>query len=179
MNRARVSKRGALSLLEVAVAAVVICILIAVALPAYAKLRARAQRAQCTANLRSLHVAANLYIQENRNWPQIRLDGEGELADSEYASQWIAALGPFGATTKTWICPTIENLMQSRDDAAPETSRTDYFAMTFDDKPTTPHQWPRQPWFVERGDVHGNGNLMVLTDGSITDLKSIAAGAQR
>jgi hypothetical protein len=32
------------------------------------------------------------------------------------------------------------------------------------------NQWPRQPWFVETGDVHGNGNLVVFTDGSISDL---------
>jgi hypothetical protein len=47
--------------------------------------------------------------------------------------------------------------------------------MQFDDKPASPHQWPRQPWFAEVGDVHGNGNLIVFTDGSISDLKTIAA----
>jgi hypothetical protein len=50
--------------------------------------------------------------------------------------------------------------------------RIDYIPMPFDDKPTTPHQWPRQPWFVEAGDVHGHGNLIIFTDGSIGDLSS-------
>jgi hypothetical protein len=39
--------------------------------------------------------------------------------------------------------------------------------MNFDDKPTTPHQWPRQHWFLERANVHGNGNLIIFTDGSV------------
>jgi len=30
-------------------------------------------------------------------------------------------------------------------------------------------------WFGESADVHGNGNLIVFTDGSISDLKTIAA----
>ena len=39
--------------------------------------------------------------------------------------------------------------------------------MSFDDKPTTPHKWPRQPWFIETANVHGNGNLIIFTDGSV------------
>ena len=39
---------------------------------------------------------------------------------------------------------------------------------------TTPHQWPRQPWFAEIGDVHGNGQLIIFTDGSISDVNTVA-----
>jgi hypothetical protein len=84
------------------------------------------------------------------------------------------ALQPFGVSRKTWICPTIQDLLRNPDYSRPENARADYFAMPFDDKPTTPHQWPRQPWFVETGDVHGNGNLIIFTDGSISDLKTVA-----
>jgi len=41
------------------------------------------------------------------------------------------------------------------------------------DKPTTPHEWPRQPWFAEVGNVHGNDNIIVFTDGSISDLNTV------
>ena len=75
------------------------------------------------------------------------------------------------------ICPTIQTLMENPDYTQPENARLDYMPMPFDDKPTTPHQWPRQPWFVETGDVHGNGNLIVFTDGSIRDLKTITRNA--
>ena len=32
----------------------------------------------------------------------------------------------------------------------------------------------REPWFAEVGDVHGNGNLIIFTDGSISDLNTVA-----
>ena len=168
-------RRRGFKLLEIAVVVVVVAILAVFAIPVYTKLRGRAERVKCTSNLRSLYVAANAYVQENETWPQIRLAGADDASGREYATEWIQALAPSGPTPKTWICPTIQKLIQSPDYLKPENVRTDYFAMTFDDKPSTPHQWPKQPWFIERADVHGNGNLMVLTDGSIIDLKTAAA----
>ena len=73
----------------------------------------------------------------------------------------------------------MQDLLHNPDYSKPENARADYFAMPFDNKPTTPHQWPRQPWFVETADVHGNGNLIIFTDGSISDLKTVAGGASR
>ena len=169
------SKPAAFSVLELLVTIVVIGILAVLLIPAISFLRARAQRAQCASNLRNLQIAANLYIQQNGNWPQIRLAGStgSESAARDYANAWISALEPFGPTRKTWICPTIQALFQNPDYSTAETARTDYFAMPFDPKPMTPHQWARQPWFVESGDVHGHGNLIIFTDGSISDLKTL------
>jgi Biotin and Thiamin Synthesis associated domain len=79
----------------------------------------------------------------------------------------------------SWICPTIQDLMRGPDYSRPENARLDYMPMPFDDKPTTPHQWPRQPWFVETGDVHGNGNLIIFTDGSVSDLKTVVGNQSR
>jgi hypothetical protein len=136
-------------------------------------MRARAQRVQCTANLRSLYVAAESYLQQNGSWPQIGDDDDSDAAEQADATAWIAALAPFGPSQKTWICPTIQELLQNPDLSKPENARLDYIATPFDDKPTTPHEWPRQPWFIEAADVHGNGNLIAFTDGSISDLKSV------
>ncbi len=146
-------------------------------LPVFSSLKARAQRIHCTANLRSLYLAANLFVQQNGSWPQITLESEDDDAQQSYATKWIAALKPFGPREQSWICPTIQNLLGNPDYTKPENVRTDYFATTFDDKPTTPHQWPRQPWFVETGNVHGNGNLIAFTDGSISDLNTVAVSA--
>jgi prepilin-type N-terminal cleavage/methylation domain-containing protein len=172
----RVNRFAAFSLLELLIVIVVIGILATLLIPVISTMTARAQRVQCTANLRSLYVAANLYVQQNGSWPQIAMS-DSDSADQEYANTWIAALQPFGPTQKTWICPTIQALLGNPDLSKPENVRTDYIAMPFDDKPTTPHQWPKQPWFVESGDVHGNGQLIVFTDGSISDLKTVAANA--
>lgn len=139
-------------------------------------MRGRAQRVNCMANLRTLYVAAEGYIQQNGNWPQIPIPvDDSDADDAAYAAAWIAALRPFGPSEKSWICPTIQNLLGNPDYMKTENARVDYMAMPFDDKPMTPHQWPKQPWFAETGDVHGNGNLIIFTDGSISDLKTIIA----
>ena len=150
---------------------VVVVILIGFLIAAMGGLRTRAQRLQCTNNLRNLSIAANLYVQQYQSWPQIP---ETPGAPKEqFAEAWIAALAPFGAERKTWICPTIQNLLKNPDYFSPQNARIDYFATSFDDKPASPHRWPRQPWFVESGDVHGNGNLIIFTDGTISDLKTV------
>ena len=164
----------AFSLLELCVVIVIIAILATLLLPVLSSMRGRAQRVQCTANLRSLYAAAESFVQQNGSWPQISMADDSDAADQLYASRWIAALSPFGPTQKTWICPTIQTLLQNPDITRPENVRVDYIASAFDDKPMTPHQWPRQPWFAEAGDVHGNGNLIIFTDGSISDLNTIA-----
>jgi type II secretory pathway pseudopilin PulG len=151
----------------------IVAILAILTLPVVSKLRARAQRAQCTSNLRNLYLGAELYLQQNGSWPQIRMTGDSDGAEQDYANAWIAALKPFGPTQKTWICPTIQELLQNPDISISKNVRVDYLATFFDDKPTTPHRWARQPWFAETADVHGNGNLIVFTDGSISDLKTI------
>ena len=163
----------AFTLLELLIVLVIIGILATLTLPVISTLRARAQRVQCMANLRSLYVAAELCVQQNGGWPQIAMS-DSDTAETDYANAWIAALAPFGPTQKTWICPTIQNLLGNPDFSDPNNVRVDYVATTFDDKPTTPHQWPRQPWFAEVGDVHGHGNLIIFTDGSISDLKTVA-----
>jgi type II secretory pathway pseudopilin PulG len=162
------------TLLELVIVFVIIAILSILLLPAISAVRARAQRVQCMANLRSLYTATELFIQQNGSWPQITMS-DSDSAEEEYAKAWIDALAPFGPTQKTWICPTAQNLLGNPDLSNPDNVRIDYGATTFDDKPTTPHQWSRQPWFAEVGNVHGNGNLIIFTDGSISDLKTVAA----
>ncbi len=164
------------TVLELLVVLAIIGILALLMLPVISGFRARAQRIQCMSNLRSLYTATELFIQQNGSWPQIVMS-DSDSAETEYANAWIAALTPFGPTQKTWICPTIQNLLNNPDLTDSNNVRVDYVATTFDDKPTTPHQWPRQPWFAEVGDVHGHGNLIIFTDGSISDLKTVAAAA--
>ena len=171
MRRTQPTASG-FTLLEVSVVVIIIAILAALAVPVVSKLRARADRVKCSANLRNLAIAANQYVQQHNAWPQIAPPGGGGGTEEEVAEKWIKALEPFGATRATWICPTIQNLLQNPDYSTPENARIDYLATPFDDKPTSPHEWPRQPWFIEAGDVHGNGNLIIFTDGSIGDMET-------
>jgi len=151
----------------------IVAVLVAISLPLISQLRSRAQRVQCSANLRSLYIATELFVQQNGSWPQLDEGDDEDDASADSGNGWIAALREFGVPEKTWICPTVQNLLGNPDLSKPENTRIDYVATPFDDKPTTPHEWPTQPWFAEVGNVHRHGNLIIFTDGSISDLDAI------
>ena len=134
---------AAFSLLELLIILVIIAILTTLLLPVYGHLRGRAQKVQCMASLRSIYLASDMYVPRNGSWPQIFL--KNYEAPENFANTWIAALAPFGTERKTWICPTIQELLHSPDYTVPEKVRLDYVSTAFDDTPTSPHQWPRQP----------------------------------
>jgi len=166
-----------ITLLELIVVLSIIAVIAAITLPVMRSMRARAQRVQCVANLRNLHVAAAQYVQDNNQWPQIVSDSDDE-DNNDFAQEWIATLAPYHIEKKSWICPTLQSLLSKPDYNSPGNERVDYFGMPFDDKPMTPYQWPRQPWFVESADVHGHGQLIIFTDGSISDMKTVVAEAK-
>jgi prepilin-type N-terminal cleavage/methylation domain-containing protein len=163
----------AFTLLELLIVLFIVAILTGLMLMAVGQFRARAQRAQCMANLRNLGVAANLYIQENQQWPQVYVIANKGKTEQEFAELWIGALQPYGVQRKTWICPTLEGLLGNPDYEQPENARLDYIATPFDDKPASPHQWPGQPWFTERDAVHGKGSLILFPDGHIVQSEEL------
>ena len=162
----------AFTLLELLAVMILIAILATMLLPLLSQIQNRIEKVGCMNNLRSLHVAANLYLQQNGKWPQI----DPQLLKStthEYDVEWIQALTPFGGPRASWICPTVQRQLRGPDYTQPKFTRIDYLATPFDDKPNTPLKWSSQPWFVEKGDVHGNGNLLIFPDGSISELKNM------
>src|SRR4051794_18456880 len=71
--RLRRLRRSALgfTLLELLVVLGIVAVLAAVIFPLSSQLQSRAQRVQCSANLRSLYIATELFVQQNGSWPQI------------------------------------------------------------------------------------------------------------
>jgi type II secretory pathway pseudopilin PulG len=158
--------------MELVTAIAVICILAILIFPAFAQIRGRIERVNCSNNLHQLYVGAAAYYQQNRHWPQINPALLGG-ANNAYDEAWIEVYLPFGIERATWICPTIQRSLGNPDFTKPQNYRADYIAMPYDSKPLTPTTWPSQPWFAERGNVHGTGNLVILANGSVTDLKSM------
>src|SRR5438093_5403105 len=167
----RESRQG-FTILELMTVILIIAIMAVLLFPALSSVRSRTEKTQCMANLRSLYGGAEAYLQQNGKWPQIdtRLITKG----NEYDKAWIAALEPFNIGRKNWICPTFQKSAGDPDYTKDASARVDYIATPFDDKTITPHRWPTQPWFVERPSPHGNGNLIIFTDGHIAELNDYA-----
>jgi prepilin-type N-terminal cleavage/methylation domain-containing protein len=164
--------RAGFTLLEIATVIVVIAILLVMLVPAFDRLREKADKGTCIANLRNLYAAASAHVQQNGKWPQI---DPKTILTKKYAEEWIAALEPFGITRKNWICPSVQRVLGGPDYLKPANTRIDYLATNFDDNPYTPYRWPKQPWFAERADLHGAGPIFIFTDGTIQELR----GAKR
>ena len=166
-RRFRNRREAAFTLLEALTCVIVVAILLVMLFPVYTQVIRRIERTKCMSNLRSLHVASSLYVQEHRMWPQVATRG---LDPKIVASNWISTMQPYGLVQINWICPTQQKLLQNPDLGDPENVRIDYIATPFDRNPMTPMRWASQPWFVESGDVHGNGNLLIFSDGHIQEL---------
>lgn len=156
-----------MTILEIAVVFVIIGILSTMLLPVYSSYVQRVEQAKCRANLRNLYVAASGYLQANGSWPQI--PSSLLISDSKkHARDWVEVLTPYGAPHTAWICPTTQRLSGTPTDSfrMPESFRIDYIPTAFNDNPASPRQFPRNPWFLERGNFHGHGNLIIFADGS-------------
>lgn len=158
--------------MEVLTVMVIVGILVAMLIPTVQSLKARAEKARCIANMRSLAVAANAYVQDNGHWPQI---DPLMITDDYpgYSKAWLTEFQPYGISQKNWMCPTTQRELGNPDLTKPENVRIDYTPMPFDEHPSTPFKWSGQPWFIERSSIHGNGNLIIFTDGNIREALDI------
>ena len=161
-----------MTVLEVVTVMLVIIILVVIMLPVFAQIQRRAEKAGCIANLRALHVAADLYMQEHHFWPQIKTNG---VDPTTVATKWIAALQPYGIAQVNWECPTIQKSLHNPDMTDPDNARIDYISSPFDMNPQSPYRWATQPWFIESSDNHGGGNLILFPDGHVQELGDFLA----
>ena len=158
------------TLVELMTVIVIILILAALLIPAISAWKGRTEKARCISNLRGLYLGAANYIQQVGYWPQV---STGLLKTHQYDAAWIETLRPYGLANENWICPTQQRNMGNPEYNTAKTARADYMATPFPQDHHTPYRWPTQPWFAEKGDFHGTGNLMIFSDGSIDDLKHV------
>lgn len=151
---------------------VVIGILATMTFGVMGNIQRRTEHAKCVANLKNLYAAASLYVQDNSSWPQVdyRLIRDNEKA---YAEAWVEKLQRYGLAHINWLCPTMQRELDNPDMTNKENFRVDYIASPFDDRPIAPFEYSNQPWFAERGDPHGEGNLIILTNGQVFSLRDL------
>lgn len=160
-----------MTLIELMTVIVIICILAVMLFPAATYLRERAEVASCTGNLKGLYVASVSYVTDAQHWPQIDTK---QFGTPEYPRLWQEALKKYGIAPINWVCPSAQRLMNSPDLTKPQNLRNDYYATPFDSNPTTPYKWPTQPWFVESGDFHGDGPMMIFSKGDVKSLNQFS-----
>jgi len=172
----RHARLAGVTLLELMTVIVIIGILATMLIPATSAMFSRMEKAKCIFNLKALWVGTEFFLQDRMYWPQIDARLLQDKQSDQYARQWMAALEPYKVSKETWHCPTVgKQLPAEVKSGAAKKERIDYFPTPFDNKQMTPHRWPDQPWFIERGAVHGEGNLIIFPDGSIKTLDQLIA----
>lgn len=157
----RAAERG-FTLLEMLVAIGTIILLAALSFPAFQSIMASAERAVCTNNLRNLRLAFSGYA--SSGWPQLPEGIElGSRAEEAWWLEWSAK--ELGLSQKNWQCPTIRRLFRG----VPEKDRPliHYLPTPFSGEPDRANKSAAMPWFIEIGNAHGGGNLLVLQKGDV------------
>jgi Tfp pilus assembly major pilin PilA len=150
------------TVLELLAVICVLFVLIALSFPLYETIRPRVERVVCINNLKNLRVAFGDYAISG--WPQVP---QGiELGSMEEQRWWLKkSQMDLGLTERSWQCPTIRRMFAKE----PEKDRPilHYLPTPFSEQPNKANQWPTMPWFIEIGDAHGQGNLVVRQNGIV------------
>ncbi len=164
-------QRKGFTLMELMTVMIIISILALMVFSSVAGIRGKAERARCVGNLQSLYTASASYLLDHESWPQVpTIDVEAP----EFSQAWIDALTPYQISLPNWTCEAAQKLIGVPAD--PNNPHIDYIPASFDPRPASPWRFPTQPWFIERADAHGDGNLLIFTNGqlhSLNELKSL------
>ena len=155
-------KARAFTILEILAVVTILGVLMALSFPAFEKIRPAAERAICMNNLKNLRVAFSGYATEG--WPQIPKEIKlGSMAEQRW---WLEKTEKeLGLSKSAWQCPTIRRQFAS----APEKDRPliHYLPTPFSKEPNRANKNPQMPWFIEIGDAHGQGNLLVRQNSTV------------
>ena len=152
----------AFTILETLAVVAILGVLVALSFPALEKIRPAAERVVCINNLKNLRAAFGGYAADG--WPQIPSGITlGSMAEHRW---WLEKTEKeLGLSKSAWQCPTIRRQFAS----APEKDRPliHYLPTPFSKEPNRANKNPQMPWFIEIGDAHGQGNLMVRQNGTV------------
>jgi len=159
----------AFTVVELLLVIVLLAILGTLFAPVSSRVRARAEGARCASNLRALHASLGAYVSDRSHWPQ----QPPELEKRAAQEWWVNELRSYGTTQQAWACPSLARHLDET--GTPDELRpfTHYAVTPFDKRQFTPYRWSGQPWAIELGNLHGNGNLMIFPDGSVRAFNDI------
>jgi type II secretory pathway pseudopilin PulG len=157
---------------ELTTVIVIMLILATLFVSAYSYLLSRADRASCISNLQNLYTAGQAYLVDHDYiWPQI---SNASVSDPSYAQAWVSTFQPYQLGPVNWICPTTQRALGNPNYQTPQGARVDYIGTGFSKDKYAAYQWPTHPWFAESGAGHGDGPLLVFTNGQILSVNQAA-----
>jgi Tfp pilus assembly major pilin PilA len=142
----------------------IIAVLAALSVPLYNAFLPKVERLVCINNLKNLRVAFGDYAISG--WPQIPEGiALGSMAEQKW---WLEKTEKdLGLSERSWQCPTIRRMFAKE----PEKDRPliHYLPTPFSAEPNKANSagWEKMPWFIEIGNAHGQGNLLVRQNGTI------------
>ena len=155
-------KTRAFTILEILAVVAILGALLALSFPAIEKVRPLAERVICVNNLRNLRSAFTGYATDG--WPQVPKEIKlGSMAEQRW---WLEKTEKeLGLSKNSWQCPTIRRQFAG----APEKDRPliHYLPTPFSKEPNRANKSTQMPWFIEIGDAHGQGNLMIRQNGTV------------
>jgi prepilin-type N-terminal cleavage/methylation domain-containing protein len=171
------------SLMELLAAVFVLSILAGLTLPLAGYFRDRSETFRCRAKLRTLYNGTAAYVLDNQSWPSIRPSSKAEhtggaevRAGSSFDARWIRALEPYGVSQQDWVCPAAQRfrLRQIGEEQLKNLGmRIDYTPTIFGSGSMAPYEWPKHPWFIERGANHRSGQQIILSNGAVADIDEL------
>lgn len=94
-------KKHGFTLIELLVVIAIIAILAAMLLPALARAREQARRANCMSNLKQLGLAIHMYSQDNGEWFPV-----GSLTDRKPKSDLVVLYPQYAGNWRLFLCPS-------------------------------------------------------------------------
>ena len=156
------SDRRGYTLLDLLAVVGILAALAALSVPLFETVRPRVERVVCMNNLKNLRIAFAGYATEG--WPRIP---EGiELGSMEEQRWWLEKTKKeLGLSERSWQCPTIRRLFAKEKEQ--DRPLIHYLPTPFSEEPNRANRNPKMPWFIEIGDAHGKGNLLVRQNGTV------------
>ena len=161
-SRSGIPRSPGFTVLELLAVVVILGVLATLAVPMFETIRPRVERVVCMNNLKNLRVVFGDYA--INGWPQLP---EGTALGSMEEQRWWLekTKKELGLSERSWQCPTIRRMFSNE----PERERPliHYLPTPFSEEPNKANQWPKMPWFIEIGDAHGEGNLLIRQNGTL------------
>ncbi len=159
------------TLLELLLSIAILSLLLAVTVSfVWGPLRNKMERRSCESNLTSLHIALRVYLTDHSEWPQMtekEFDAD-DGSEEPFWQWWYAKLKPYHIGERQWMCPS--DRRERNANLKPEERdvyESSYLPTMFESGATVPYEYMSQPWVIERGEFHSEGNLMIMPDGRI------------